>query len=92
MPTLQVTLTVEEPVSVPRIVDKLPKLTFVAETAQALTMFTCTLNVPELVAAIAEDAPTMLAIATIGRRYLRMTLPLIVRIKIAPRDLKPLLM
>lgn len=75
VPTLQTTLTVEFADSEPRIVERLPKLTAVAETEQALTMVTCTLNVPDCVTAKAEDAPTILATATIGRRYLRMTLP-----------------
>ena len=78
MPELQVTDTVEVPASVPRMVERLPKLTAVAETAQALTIFTWTLNVPDEVAAKEEEALAKAAAATIGRRYLRMTLPLII--------------
>ena len=86
VPALQTTLTVEFADSVPRIVDRLPKFTVVAETEQALTIVTCTLNVPEAVAANAEEALARPAVAMSGRRYLRMTLPLFVKIYFAPWD------
>ena len=71
VPALQVTDTVEVDASVPRMVDKLPKFTAVAATEQAFTIVTCTLNVPEAVAAKTDDALAKPATATSGKRYLR---------------------